>query len=98
MVTYNCEECGSWSNQHMGRTSVKGENTKFQFNFGPPTDINCSHCGARQMVFFKVASLVDCSLLDQCGLVPSMRRNLLKSYNRRSLRLIKLLILLVHEY
>ena len=50
MVTYNCTQCGSWANQHLGRTTTKGENTKFQLNYGPPTDINCSHCGGLQMV------------------------------------------------
>src|SRR5437667_8604370 len=50
MVTYNCKECGSWTNQHLGRTTVSGETTKFQLNFGPPTGITCSHCGGQQMV------------------------------------------------
>lgn len=52
MITYNCTQCGSWANQHLGRTTTKGENTKFQLNYGPPTDINCCHCGGRQMVPF----------------------------------------------
>lgn len=50
MITYTCKGCGSWSNQYLGRTTTKGENIRFQLNSGPSTDVNCSHCGAQQMV------------------------------------------------
>jgi hypothetical protein len=76
MITYNCHECGSWSNQYMGRTTVKGENTKFQLSPGPSTDMNCPHCKGRQHVHsLLLLTLLTISSLDQCGVVPSTTAN-----------------------
>jgi tRNA (guanine26-N2/guanine27-N2)-dimethyltransferase len=50
MITYNCESCGSWSNQHIGKIYNKENKLKFQLNPGPSTDQHCQHCRGRQMV------------------------------------------------
>src|SRR5271154_4474024 len=82
MITYNCHGCGSWSNQYMGRTTVKGDNTKFQLVPGPSTDMNCPHCGGRQHVHTPILTLLTPSLLDRCGVVPFTTDNSSKKYRK----------------
>jgi len=82
MITYNCTGCGSWSNQHLGRTSEKGEQTKFQLNSGPSTDSLCKHCGYRQMVL-PIHIILMNSWQVQCGQVPSIIVPSWKNYNKQ---------------
>src|SRR5579859_179591 len=49
MVTYNCTACGSWTNQHLGRTTEKNNQTKFHTAWAD-VDSSCPHCGGRQEV------------------------------------------------